>query len=82
MQSTILHYLYEYVKFNRLTSIFFIVIGGVLAFKLLPRIRLPLSKWTVFILILVLGLFLRIAWLGYSAHTPQHEWNATHILQK
>ena len=81
MQSTILHYLYEYVKFNRLTSIFFIVIGGVLAFKLLPRIRLPLSKWTVFILILVLGLFLRIAWLGYSAHTPQHEWNATHMLE-
>lgn len=77
----ILHYLYEYVKFNNLTTIFFIVIGIVLAFKLFPKIPLSLSKRTAFILILVFGFSLRIAWLGYSAHMPMSHWNVTHMLE-
>lgn len=78
---TILHFLYQYIKFGKFTSCFLIVIGVILLLKLLPKIRFPLSKWAAFILILALGLFLRIEWLGYSSHTPQSYWNPKHMLE-
>ncbi len=78
---TILHYLYQYVKFGKFTTFFLIVTGAVLVLKLLPKFRLPFSKWSAFILILALGLFLRIEWLGYSAHTPMSHWNSAHMLE-
>lgn len=77
----ILHYLYQYVKFGKFTTFFLVVIGIILVLKLVPKIRLPLSKWSLFILILALGLFLRIEWLGYSAHTPMSHWNTGHMLE-
>lgn len=79
--AAIQHYLFQYVKFGKFTTLFLIVLGVVLLLKLLPKIRLPLSKWSCFVLILALGLFLRIEWLGFSAHTPQSHWNPKHMLE-
>lgn len=78
---TILHYLYQYVKFGKFTTIFLVVIGVVLVLKLLTRPRLTLSKRTLFVAILLVGLFLRVGWLSYSAHTPMSEWKSGHMLE-
>lgn len=78
---SILHYLYQYVKFGKFTTVFLVVIGAVIVLKFLPKPRLMIPKRALLIAILLLGLFLRIGWLNYSAHTPMTEWKTDHMLE-
>lgn len=73
---SILHYLYQYVKFGKFTTIFLIVIGVIILGKLLFKFRCTFSTRTTFLLILLLGLSLRVGWLSYSSHITLMEWNA------
>lgn len=73
-----LRYLYEYIKINEF-FIYLLVLLGALA--LIPRRGKPiLSARPLLALILVLGLVLRILWLGFSSHVPQMSWN-DHLLE-
>ena len=73
--ATILHYLYQYVKFGKFTTFFLILIAVVLLGKHFLKWRSPFSNRTLFVAILLLGLFLRIGWLCYSSHTTLTHWS-------
>jgi 4-amino-4-deoxy-L-arabinose transferase-like glycosyltransferase len=65
----ILHYLNEYVKVNQLTVYFLLTLAALYFF---PVQKLKAKVSTRFVLggILLLGLVLRVMWLGFSAHQP------------
>src|SRR3989338_8837054 len=74
-----LKYLWAYFETNHFTayfSIFLIVLSLIKYFKL-PSFP---AKKALFAIVL-LGLALRIAWLGFSSYEPKTQWNPTHMLE-
>lgn len=68
------HYFLELFETNQLTLIFVLALLGSSFLKYF-NLRLPkLSRKALLIILLLLGLVVRIAWLGFSSHEPKFVW--------
>lgn len=66
--------LYEYIKINQL-FLYLIAFLCVLMLIRTCRISLPFSAKSLMWFAIILGLVLRIAWLGFSSHEPKMKWD-------
>lgn len=78
MNTPIAPYLFKYFKTNHFLVWLLLFLFGLSAVKYLRMPKLPSTK-TMLFLILALGLLLRLARLGFSAHQPQMVWNDKHM---
>ena len=74
------HYFFELFKTNHFTWWFFLWLLALTFFKVVP-FPLRLSTRNVLAAVVFLGLFLRLAWLGFSSYTPLTTWNSQHMLE-
>ena len=77
---SIIKCLLEYVKTNNLTTYSIIVLAVLSLLKYLPFPKTRLPKYTIHLIVL-LGLCLRLFWIGFSSHTPQMARNPHHMLE-
>ncbi|MDD4013511.1 MAG: glycosyltransferase family 39 protein [Candidatus Omnitrophica bacterium] len=81
MNFTVWHYFYQYLKTNQFTF-YFALFLFVLSIGKYLSIRVPralLDKRKALILVVLLGLVLRVFWLGFSSHIPKTEWKMPFI---
>ena len=73
------HYLYQYVKTNVFT---FYLAAFLVSLTLVKYIKFPqkaFSRRAVLLFVILLGLVLRLGWLGFSSHIPKTEWDKPFI---
>ncbi|MEK7211495.1 MAG: glycosyltransferase family 39 protein [Patescibacteria group bacterium] len=76
---SLIYYLHQYVKTNHFTFFLFIFLMILPFFKTIPWPVASARKRLCFIILL--GLILRMAWLGFSSYTPQTAWTHGHMLE-
>lgn len=68
-------YLYEYVKTGKFTLWMILVTAALFSIRFFTK-KFPfkLKPRTIFLIICVIGLLLRLGWLSYSGHEPKSAW--------
>lgn len=74
-------YLYEYVKINYFALCFLGVLLALPFLKYVIKIPRAASPGRLLAGIILLGLLLRIFWLGFSSHEPKTTWNTDQITE-
>ncbi len=74
----ILEYLYEYIKVGDNTTYFICFLACLALIKYLP-VKISISKKTIFYILILLGLILRLLWLFESSHMPRTYWEPTEM---
>ena len=77
---TVLAYAYEYVKINNLFLYLLLTLAFLSVIKYIKPPRLFSPKIS-FLLIVLVGLLLRIAWLDFSSHEPKMTWESKQVTE-
>ncbi len=68
------YYLYQYTKLNSFTACALGILGFLAFLKFFNKLpEIKVSKKTLLIIVLI-GLTLRVLWVGYSTYEPKAEW--------
>jgi 4-amino-4-deoxy-L-arabinose transferase-like glycosyltransferase len=76
----IINYFLEYIKTNNLTAWAAAILTILSLIKYTPFSKIRIPRYSIH-LIVILGVLIRIFWIGFSSHTPQVSRNPHHMLE-